>query len=45
MNYAQLLEKATILSKHDHKIMIKFIKGLPDLVSIYVTWILLITIM
>ena len=34
--YAQLLEKATILHKSDHEILIKFIKGLPDQLAFFV---------
>ena len=34
--YAQLLEKATILRKHDHEILIKFIKGLPQQLAFFV---------
>ncbi|CAC5424317.1 unnamed protein product [Mytilus coruscus] len=34
--YAQLLEKATILHKSDHEILIKFINGLPDQLAFFV---------
>ncbi|CAC5360752.1 unnamed protein product [Mytilus coruscus] len=34
--YAQLLEKATILHKSDHAILIKFIEGLPDQIAFFV---------
>lgn len=34
--YSQLLEKATILRKHDHEILVKFIKGLPEQLAFFV---------